>query len=106
MRRSRATSRRSDGRARQVDVLVAHLAGDRHRLVRGRVAGPAGDERFDLIQEAEYLSQSVACGRGVVPVQVERCLEAGGGQLRHPGFCCDDGGSCGLPPPLRDRDHA
>jgi hypothetical protein len=42
----------------------------------------------------------------MVPVRIERGLEAGGGQLRRPCLHCQRGCPFGLPPPLQDRDHA
>ncbi|HEX3958164.1 MAG TPA: hypothetical protein VHZ03_16260, partial [Trebonia sp.] len=82
----------------QVHVLVAHLAGDRHRAGRGLVTEVAGDEGFHLIQQAQHLGQGRIPGRGIVPVPVQRGLQARGSQLAHPGLRCHDGGPCGLPP--------
>ena len=107
IRRSLATPWRSAGAvAGQVRVLVTDLPGGRHRLGRGLIASQAGDERLHEIKEAQYLGQSLVPGGRVVPVQVQRRLQAGGAQLRHPGLCCHDGGPGGLPPPLHSRDHA
>ena len=93
-------------RAGQVHVLVADLPGGRHRRGRGLVAGLPGDERVHLVQQAQHLGQGLIPGGRVVPVRIQRRLQAGGGQLRHPGLRRHDGGPCGLPPPLQHRDHA
>ena len=71
-------------RAGQVHVLVADLPGGRHGRGRGLVAGLPGDERLDLIQQAQHLGQGLIPGGRVIPVRIQRRLQAGGGQLRHP----------------------
>ena len=80
--------------------------GHRHQGAGGVAAHRAGHERFHLIQQAQHLGQGQARGRGIIPVQIERGLQAGGSQLRHPRLRRHHGGPCGLPPPLQDRDHA
>ena len=93
-------------RAGQVHVLVADLPGRHHRRGCGLLAGLPGNERLHKIKEAQHLGQSLVPGGRVIPVRIQRSLQAGGGQLRRPGLCCHDGGPGGLPPALHDRDHA
>ena len=79
-------------------VLVTDLAGDRHRR-GGLIARLAGDERFHLVQQAQYLGHGLIPGSWVIPVRVQRGLQAGGGQQGHPGLLRHHGGPCGLPHP-------
>ena len=86
-------------RAGAVHVLVTDLAGDRHRRGGGLIARLAGDERFHLAQQAQYLGQGLIPGSWVIPVRVLRGLQAEGGQYGHPGLLRHHGGPCGLPHP-------
>jgi hypothetical protein len=87
-------------------LIRRSLAGRRQQGARSLAARRAGDERFHLIQQAQHLGQRLARRRGIVPVHVERGLEAGSGQLRRSCLHGQRGCSPGLPPPLQDRDHA
>jgi len=93
-------------RPAEVCVLVADLAGDRHRGSRGPGALLAGGECLDPVQETQHLGQGLARGRRIVPVQVERGLQAGRSQLRHPRLRRHRGGPGQLPAALRGRDQA
>ena len=68
--------------------------------------GLAGDEGLHPLQQAQHPGQRPVPGARVIPVPVKGRLQAGGSQFRHSGLRCDDGNSCGLPPPLQHRDHA
>ena len=94
-------------RARAVRILITDLHRGRHCRSRcGLAARLSGHERPDLIQQAQYLDQGRIPGGRIVPVQVQRGLQAGRRQLRHPRLLRDDRDPCGLPPPLQRRDHA
>ena len=54
----------------QVHVLVADLAGDSGRCLRGLRAGLPGQERLHLRQQAQYLGEGRVPGGRVVPVPV------------------------------------
>ena len=86
-------------RAGQVHVLVADLPGGRHRRGCGLLAGRGGNKRLHKIK-AQHLGQSLVPGGRVIPVRIQRGLQAGGGgQLRRPSLCFHDGGPGGLPQP-------
>jgi hypothetical protein len=71
-------------RAGQVHILVADLAGHLHSPGRGLVPVMVGHEGSDPIEEPRYLGQGRIPGGRVIPVRIQRGLQAGGGQLRYP----------------------
>jgi hypothetical protein len=72
IRRSSATPRRSAGAGPgQIHVLVADLPGGRHRLAGGLIARLAGDERPDLIQQAQHPGQGRIPGGRVRSVNLK-----------------------------------
>ena len=72
----------------------------------GVAARSTGDKRLDPVQQAQHLGQRGIPGSRVIPVCIQRRLQAGGGQFRCPGLLRQHRDSCGLPPPLQHRDHA
>jgi hypothetical protein len=90
----------------ELQVLLTDLAGRRHRRRRcWRRLGVGGHQHRHLLQRGQHHLKGMLAGGRVVPVDVQRRLQAGGGQ--HPGACLfgQRRGPLGQPPPLLARDH-
>ena len=91
----------------ELDILGMDLVGDRQvdRHLGIGPAGLAGHPRLNAVHRGQHHPQRLLPGGLIVPVQIHRRLEAGGGQLRHPGLGSHHRQPLRQPPPLLTHQH-